>query len=464
MLHKNKLILYFLSTASIFFLCSYFTPRMFDDLYYGTFTEGSAAYWENLGNQLKVYYMQWGGRLFAHGLAGVILSVKSNLFFGLVNTFAGVLTIWLLAQITFYFLKQDKKLNGKFEKIDIYFITSVIFFLFAKKPMQTLFWTTGSMNYLWMGMFQLIFLYANKEWLFGNQYLKAEWYKLPLYGFFGFLAGFTNENAGAAMLSLTAFTFYYRWKNGKKIYVPQELVVSFFVFLSTALLIFAPGNAVRKAVVEAGGAPSLLQKLNWFIESFLVFFGRPDGVVLLLIILFVYIGFQAKKSVPPLIKNPFFIKMWILFGAASFIFLGHNGNFYGRSSYNLSLFFILIANFLIFNFLSQSGLADKKHESRLNRLKLFLGVAITAKILFTLVNIVQFKTYYEARDKEIREQIARGKTDIEIHNFRHSQIYDLEDLSSDPRGPVNLIFADHYKVKSVTAKNEKTIPWVKSNR
>ena len=91
-------------------------------------------------------------------------------------------------------------------------------------------------------------------------------------------------------------------------------------------------------------------------------------------------------------------------------------------------------------------------------------MAITAKILFTLVNIVQFKTYYDARHEELKEQAARGQKDLETYNFRHSQIYDLEDLSSDPRGPVNLIFADHYKVKSVTAKTEKTIPWVKRNR
>lgn len=463
MLNKYRHSVFLILAAFIVFLSSYFTPRMFDDFYFETFTRGSGTYFHNLIAQMKVYYLGWGGRILAHTLAAMALSLPPFVY-ALLNTLIFASVVFFISELTIYFLKQDKKLNERFQKTDVYFLTLIFVLLFAKKPMQTIFWTTGSMNYLWMAAFQLGFLFLNKEWLFGDKYLKSKWYKLPLFYLTAFFAALTNENAGFALLGLIGAVFIFRNRSGKKLFVPNEIIVSILLLISTAILILAPGNAVRKAAIEAGGATSFGQKLNWFVESYLIFWGRLDGVILLLTVLFIYLAFKAKKSVPPFIQNQIFLKLWILFLAGSFVFLGHNGNFYGRSSFNISLFFILISNLLVFSFLSQSSLTAKRHESLFNKMKLFLAVAIIAKMIFTLSNIIQFKTYYAAREKEILEQAESGKKEIVTYNFRHSQIYDLEDLTADPKSDVNGILADRYKVKSIVAPTEKTIPWVKRNR
>ena len=432
---------------------------MFDDLYYRALTEGSSTYINNLALNLKEYYFAWGGRWLAHGFAGVILSLDSSLAYALLNTLALGLVIFLMVQITLHLLRLEKP-STHFTNIDLYFFIASFVFLFAKKPMQTMFWTTGSMNYLWMALFQLLFLYLNRAWLFGDKYLKNIGLTFILV-VSAFLAGSTNENAGVALLTLVGATFYFRKKADKTMATIQELIVSFALFAGTTLLILAPGNAARKAMIEPTG---FAQKLNWFIESLLVFFGRLDGVTLLAVVLFIYLLFKAKKSNPPLIQNQNYLKLWMMFAIGCAAFLGHNGNFYGRSSFNISLFFIIIASFLVFTFLSQSTLGSKKHQDLLKKFKIFLALAVVAKLGFAVFNIVQFNLHYQARHKEISAEVAKGQKNIVTYNFRHSQVFDLEDITANPKNPVNVIFAEHFKVNSVTAPIEQKIPWVKYNR
>lgn len=442
---------------------------MFDDLYYRTLTEGSSTYFNNLVLHLKDYYFAWGGRWLAHGFAGVVLSFDSSLGYAILNTFMLGLVIFLMVQITMHLLIEDEKLarnkpSDKFSNIDLYFFITAFIFLFAKKPMQTMFWTTGSMNYLWMAFFQLLFLYLNRAWLFGDRYLKSIGMTIALI-LSGFLAGSTNENAGVALLALITVVFYFRKKSEKKIATPQELCVSFGLLAGTVMLIIAPGNGARKAMIQAGGqATGFGQKLNWFVESLMVFFGRMDGVSLLAVVLFIYLLFKAKKSNPPLIQNQNYLKLWAMFSAGCLAFLGHNGNFYGRSSFNISLFFIIIATFLVFTFLSQSTLGAKKHQDLLKKFKIFLAITMTAKLGFAVWNIVQFNRHYQTRHQEIQIEVAKGQKNIVTYNFRHSQVFDLEDITADVKNPVNVIFAEHYKVSSIAAPVEQKIPWVKRNR
>ena len=252
--------------ALIFFVRNWLLPLAADDYSYAFVWDG-----EGRGNILEgvpdtiervdsigdliasqwSHYMTWGGRTPAHTLIQLFVWLGKDIF-NVLNTAMFIALIVLIVRLA------DVRLTLRN-------LLWIALGLWVATPewISTMLWLTGACNYLWMGVFQLLFLKLSC----GN---KAPQGIIPL----GLLAGWSNEAGGLATLFVAICLIV----GQKKIRADQWLGLLSFA-AGYALLIFAPGNLNRLRLTE----PDFELSTALIIEHLSPFFEVLSNEILLLI-------------------------------------------------------------------------------------------------------------------------------------------------------------------------------------
>lgn len=258
--------------AGTFLIMNLLTPFFGDDYAYSFIWDGAqnGNFQNNIGKLERLesigdifvsqwsHYLTWGGRSVAHCFVQFFCLTGKLLF-----DFANALMYAGLALLIYFTAKGKIEIQNSDGKIFLWIFFALWFFL--PEVFQTSLWLTGSCNYLWMTVFQLLFLFpfALKFW----QKLQTPTSKLltPAMAFLGLIAGWSNESGGAFVIFLAFLAILYFWRKKQ---LERWMLVGFVtLFIGYALLMLAPGN-FQRYVVDANEATVPFLSAQMFIDNF----------------------------------------------------------------------------------------------------------------------------------------------------------------------------------------------------
>ena len=306
-------------------------PYMLDDLWYSTNLKTGeplksiSDIWESQ----VWHYLNWGGRSMTHGilqltfLCGEVINNVLNVVFTLLLSTVIIITATDIA---------DVKLSITGWAFDLSIVMGMLHGLNANW-MMSMYWQSGSANYLYISVFVLFFAYCYlREFSDGEvkPFSGITVWIVPL----SVLAGWSNENMGPTVWLLSLFTIVYRKK--KDLPVKLWMILGcVFSFLGSLACIIAPGNFKRSAEVDAGKGFLWKAFLRVYSESRGIFDFLYPAAILVLILLIMYY---------PLLKKKFDIKtvLLLVMAALSWGAMVLSPHYPDRATYGTLVFFIVV--------------------------------------------------------------------------------------------------------------------------
>ena len=179
------------------------------------------------------HWRLWGGRVVVHFLLQFSFLIGIR-FFDIVNSLMFV----LLGYLVYKHINDSKKIN-----VPLLIIVYAILFLFIPQPGATIFWKSGSANYLWSAVIMLLMtLYLKKK--YDNKPKKHNIFSIILLFICGLIVGNLNENSGCALIVM--MLFYIAFYNMKYDKIPKwcfSLMLG--LIFGYLFLIASPGNYIR---------------------------------------------------------------------------------------------------------------------------------------------------------------------------------------------------------------------------
>ncbi|MBR7120681.1 MAG: hypothetical protein IKC94_00380 [Lentisphaeria bacterium] len=238
----------FLFTAGVFFVLSYFTPYVYDDIvyHYRYIADRSffdirpgetplIASWADIFASVNSAWFSWGGRAIAMFTIYAVLW-GGKMLFNLLNSIMAALVISMIC----------RHICGR-EPIKPALLLTVagVFFLCAPSPGLTLFWANGAVIYLWTSLFYLILLYPYRLFMeYGDDRISGlrRWYLIPS----GIIGCSANENVAVAVIIVIAAVIIYAKLRQNRI--PSWMLCGLCgAVIGGAVLLFAPGVSARIA-------------------------------------------------------------------------------------------------------------------------------------------------------------------------------------------------------------------------
>lgn len=255
-----------------------------DDLWYAT----NLVTGEPLRNITDIFesqwwhYFNWGGRSITHSLLQLILMCG--------DMFANILNMAATFTLSFLICKVAGKTNFKYFCIAFFLLIAL-----NTDIKQSMFWQSGSVNYLystnWILLFLLVYLRQVKE-PEAKKIAGIEYWIAVL----GLITGWSNENMGPACFIASVIVvlyFLYVLKRKPPVWMWIGAITS---LIGSVLVILAPGNFVRSETIENGSIGTMLYE-----RFFMMATGGMSYLflTLLFIILFVLIYFRTGNKLQP---------------------------------------------------------------------------------------------------------------------------------------------------------------------
>jgi len=289
---ENKLSILFLMI--IFILLTYCSLQCFpinDDLPYSLFyrgTERITTIKEIILNQMSDY-LTINGRFFVHCVVQFMLIFNRNLF-SFVNALCIIVTIVFMKKIVDFYsnnIKQEKK-------IYTYFLITGLFLLIGNLKYM-IYWVAGSINYVWIFTFLIIFIYY---------YLKTGLIKHKFLNIFLILIfSAIHECSFVFILFLIISDFIKNIIENKKAKDIIVYIIYFFVCILGGLFVIkSPGNIARMSTSSGWYDLSLIERFNLSIPTvsikiFNLFYLENLVPTVFLIILCVFLFKKGNKLI-----------------------------------------------------------------------------------------------------------------------------------------------------------------------
>ena len=236
-------LMYFKNRILPFYGDDYPYAYVWDGEHNGNLAYGDQQYervWDlkSLVRSQLSHYKTWDGRTIAESLVQIFMALRDKTYFDRANTIALLLQLWLCASIA----KGRPVGLGSISPKEALLLTAG-FYACAPHLEATCFWLTGSMNYLWMGILQSIFVLPYSMHFHGR--------KVPLPGPLAFLSGLlsgwsTETGAGASLLLASMETLRALKTKSYESFMGWGLAGGVIGLL---LLLLAPGNR-KKLEIE----------------------------------------------------------------------------------------------------------------------------------------------------------------------------------------------------------------------
>lgn len=235
-------------------------------------------------SQINHYYM-WGGRSVVHFIAQVLLMLPKYIA-DLLNTLVYISYISLIYM----------HIKGRAKNSILLFLMVNLGVWFLQPVLgDTIFWLTGSANYLWGTWLILLFLLPFRLYRgrISTPILQIL-YSICIF-ILGILAGWTNENTAAAMLVIIiGFFIYYR---SHKWSIPVWAIAEFAgAVIGFIIMIAAPGNFVRAGETTTFSLYNLSYRLFMWTLTFFYYSGPLFLIALISVITFSRFSRGDKKD------------------------------------------------------------------------------------------------------------------------------------------------------------------------
>lgn len=368
--------------------------------------------------RMQYQFTNWNSR-FGEQLAILFLGFDKT-FFNILNSFAFI----VLAAINVRFgIGETNSISTT--KLLIYTsLVLMMYYIFLPALGESVFWLTGSTNYLWGLVFLLFFLLPFINIL--ERPTKAE-QRLPFYYLIlGFFAGMTNENTVPVSIIFCCLAIVRLRLNKSKVNFAYYLAFIFHC-IGYASLLFSPSTKIRREYYDqifGSVNPSLsvyLDRLVKILADFFYYYKSYIFVTLILLTLYFIVRLISKNNLGPFLRSrPFSLILFILFSFIAVIDMIAVPYYEVRSSL---LTFFALTSFII-------SIIDYFSNSK--RPLFFLSVfLLLLGWLFTFNNMRITYNRFDA-DFQKRETILLGEVGLKktIVVPRFSEIQDQRLLNS----------------------------------
>ncbi len=192
----------------------------------------------------QIHWFKWGGRFVAHCMVQTVL-MWDKMWFNIANTIAYALCSFFIVKLIF----QTNLLRN-------YLLVLLSFWVIMPSPGGTMFWLTGSFNYLWPSMFAvgyLCLLLSEKRWCVITS--------IPL----ALIAGNGHESISVGVATMLVL---YAFLTTRKPMIFYVSITCFIIGMLTNVL--APGNFVRfesvTSVSSSGGLALIMKYFKYFMK------------------------------------------------------------------------------------------------------------------------------------------------------------------------------------------------------
>ena len=439
------LVAVILIITAFIFLFNYLYPAVEDDWYYTFVWKPTGA--ELAGQRITslhdlfesqyAHYMQWGGRTVAHVITQSLLSIDM-IWQDILNT---------LAYISLMYVMYKYSNIGRRTNVSLFLLISAIFWLFQPIFAATMFWITGSANYLWCTLLILMFIYPYYSLYMKGDSKDSVAKSIGLF-LFGIIAGWTNENMVIAVIFFIAVLLFLIRRQQMKI--PVWAYVAFTGFIIGSLfLLLSPGNAVRysRELIVEGASSSLLsvdsllsrleQMWNYYRKLLLVY-----SIPSIVAIAYYYLrgkGEQKNKIGPILLL--LFISSHIALAA-----MIASPTFPERAMFGLICILIILLG------LAFANLNMDNKWVRAASVLLVVGLTVASGVEYYKKYIVVRKIHHVVKERE--EIMEKGKKlgikDFVFDNqYVISRRYHFHECVNDPNDSKTIAYCDYYGINSV---------------
>lgn len=394
------------------------------------------------------HYLYWGGRTPPHVLAQSLLLAGKYVS----SVAAGLCYLSLIYLI--YIFALGKKVNPfKLPLLPVVFITMGLW-VCLRAYGEVVFMLVTSCNYLYTTTFILAFLLPYR-FAIENSDKK---HNIPfgcLMFVLGVIAGWSNENTGFAICTITGLLcLYLLVKKELKFYQALGLIGMGIGFLT---LVLSPGNEARLDHMEQTGSFNYFAHMLVSIGIF--FLSLAENLPLILT--FIYFRFLWKKNnlqskYRSALNGAYYAA---LIGFASLAIMIFSPNFPGRSAAPFTVF-MLVAVMALYIPIANEKIRVLKHKPLVCVLSLFaVYFCLTAS---NAVNaLFQARVDEVERNNLIMEQLANGEKDILVlpYHVQASRYIFVSDIKVDKNNFANVILKRYYHVNSFanTCDIKKTV-------
>jgi len=423
-------------TVLAFFMLNVYTPLVVVDDF--SYSLGIYSIADIFKFQYNMYF-NWSGRSVGHFLMQFWLLVGKP-FFNVANT---------VVYCAFILLVQFH-ITGTFRKFSplLFLVLNVIFWIFVPAWGQNFLWLTGSDVYLWTITIILSFLVPFRK-KFDNPDYELKTSLSVLFLFLGVLAGWSNENSGAAVLFLLVAYFACKIIRKEKV-VLFEILGTVGFLVGFVVQIAAPGNYVRMAVAVGDNTINLLTYIQRFISITRVFI---DNHGMLFLAITIFLGFDLiyhRKQKLQLFS--YFYMLAVLAGIYSTLLAP---GLAPRAFLIVTVFMVITLG----NVLVQSKL---KIPDIVKRNPLWFAIPILVFATFTFLDttreIVGNYLRWQDRIEYILAEKEKGNLDLVVKPIysqnRHLSSWELEDVSPDKEHWANIAAARYFGLDSIRTNDE----------
>ena|GEM_PF-1357935 len=433
-----------------------FCIPLFADDYAHSMIFGTSQQLESLMDVIvsgRSMYQNWGGRIVAVAIGQLaLLGEWQTAVFRVLNT-----SIFLGVNLLLVDFSRSKYWGGSSGRTDnensrpvwmLFLISFHLFWLFVRVLGETTLWLTGSVHYLWILFFTLLFLRLSI-----TLYTRNSFPMLILHVLAGFLAGCGYESTSFTGLIMFLVLFFKRRGGFKRV---SWLIPGFLAYLAGyILLLVAPGNRIRaeNLGVDRPFFSMLVNNIPAYVKLHIY-----SWEILLILLVLVLVVLKKLGRID--------WTTWVFMGAGFF----NNGLMLAsptlplRSSFASSAFFICA----IVALLSDPGLFTRRVLARV--LIAFSAVSIVLAVSDGI-------SYWEwkALDKE-RESISRAALENDESTMEWPLLkmrFNKRVFERDIRGSssywVNKGVANYYGFDAVFGKEpglayyDESEPWLSAN-
>lgn len=467
-LNSSRSLILFVIFAGFFFVRTTLLPLSHDDYAYAFIWDGAhggnleqmqfgspevetrqrVESFSDIYQSIESHYFTWGGRVFAHGIAQFFIWLGKPAF-DVANTIMFIFLVLTIINLSNTWLKISRQ-----ALIWIF----LCLFLFAAASLMSLFWLTGSCNYMWMSFFQLFFVTpyvkALRSGEAGNSILN-----FLLMILLGLAAGWSNEAGALATVCLTIFLVV--MCKVREIFRVWMIAGLAALIVGCAFMLLAPGNFARLEFAH----PNFHYTSAIFFEHLTNGFGRVVAADLLALIpMFIYFSMRkcGNLNTPEILMLAFTTAGLLVPTAMLF-----SPEFNLRVSVP-SLAFILVA--------STSAILEMERQHlkfTLNLPKKFqrgVSLALTSILFAYFVTFIYVDiSIFNAARRQVRfiqrntqfDPIPMPKMPIrhrfeKIHGDRTAVPYlkFFAGINENPNFCLNMLVAQYYEVRHVVAVND----------
>lgn len=264
-----------------------------DDYYYATFTRDS--FWE----LHKAHYLEVNGRAIVHFLDSIFLAIP-KIFWQVLNSVMLSGIAYFGSKIVCDATSHEGKENSSIVKpLIIFFFGILMLNIYVIR--QSVYWTTGSFNYVYPIFMLLWYWYVLTKFSKDN----FEGKKLMLTSILAFFASATVEQGGMMAFGLTVLFFLYKFINNKKKNEKNNLkklaIILVCSLIGIASVILTPAQFIRFGL-ESDETYSIIDSIkngiSFLIKTFIIKdFYRPHIILVLLALLLSFITMKKSEKI-----------------------------------------------------------------------------------------------------------------------------------------------------------------------